>query len=161
MIGAIILNLKSDGFIVAGAFLLVSLILGYLLESSASVEGYAIYAFGELLFIHIIHSQIDAKTLVSDMINLSRLSIVVQLLGAVAWIILILIIALKNYDQPRCHRSENHGRDCDCGRWLSQWFRTDANRAKHCSNPVRCDTDKLDNLQRDTRGIREKASKEA
>lgn len=86
MIGAIILNLKSDGFIVAGAFLLVSLILGYLLESSASVEGYAIYAFGELLFIHIIHSQIDAKTLVSDMINLSRLSIVVQLLGAVAWI---------------------------------------------------------------------------
>ncbi len=86
MVGAIILNLKGEGFIVAGAFLLVSLILGYLLQSSANVETYALYACGELLFIHFIHSQSAAKTLVSDMVNLSRLSIAVQLFGAIAWI---------------------------------------------------------------------------
>ena len=85
MIGAIILNLKNDGAIVAGVFLLISLALGYIQDRAANVELFAIYAASELLFIHCIHS-IGSTPLIKDMINISRASIAVQLLGATMWL---------------------------------------------------------------------------
>lgn len=86
MIGAIILNIRNDGSVIAGVFLLISLMLGYIQIHAANVELFALYAFAELLFIHSIHYLNTPKTLVADMINLSRLSIAVQLIGVVMWI---------------------------------------------------------------------------
>ncbi len=86
MIGAIILNLRNDGSVIAGVFLLLSLMLGYIQLHTANVELFALYAFVELLFIHAIHYLSTPKALVTDMINLSRLSITVQLIGVVMWI---------------------------------------------------------------------------
>lgn len=86
MIGVVILNLSGDGFLVAGAYLVISLFIGYLLDHAANVEVYAIYAAGELLFIHCIHSIAVRTPLISDMISISRLSIFFQLVGVVLWI---------------------------------------------------------------------------
>ncbi len=86
MVIAFVLNYRGDGRLVAGIYLIASLMTGYMLEHTASVESFAIYAMGELLLIHLMCSIENRSRLISDMINISRLSIAVQLIGAVLWI---------------------------------------------------------------------------
>jgi len=54
-----------------------------------------------------------------------------SILGAVLWILYMLVIAVKSYDQPKCHSDSS--RDCDCDFWLSNLFRSSRAKSRHCS----------------------------
>jgi len=85
MIVVLATNWHGDGRILAGLFLLVSLVFGWMLTYSTFIDSYVMYALGELALIHFMYISNGPEKLVRDMIKLSTLSIVVQLSGLLMW----------------------------------------------------------------------------
>ena len=86
MVITALINIRGDGFNIAGLFILVSIFFGWLIGIATYIESYILYACGELILIHLMSISNGPLNLIMDMIKLSILSIVVQLLGLLMWV---------------------------------------------------------------------------
>ena len=85
MIFLVLINWHGDGRNVAIIFLATSVLFNWIISTSEGEEAFVLYAVNEVAMIILIRLSSGPERLIKDMILISILSIVVQLLGILRW----------------------------------------------------------------------------
>jgi len=86
MLFMLAVNWRGDGRNVSGIFLVTSLTFGWIIQQSTWIDSYVVYSINEAVFIYLICISNGPNRLVKDMVKISILSMVVQLIGLLMWI---------------------------------------------------------------------------